>query len=143
MSILCPTTLLVSGWTAPHIRGLGAPLRPKTEPKYAQTNLIRLCPRSNSIVRDHPSLRYFSECLYHVQLPCWCPGGPYLTFGAIGPSSGPKNEPKYTLTNQIGLCPCSNSIVRGHSSLESPWECLYHVCLPCRCLGGTYHKFGA
>ena len=60
-----------------------------------------------------------------------------------GLPSGPKNEPKYTLTNQIGLCPCSNSIVRGHSSLESPRECLYHVRLPCRYLGGWYHTFGA
>ncbi len=34
-------------------------------------------------------------------------------------------------TNQIGLCPCSNSIVWGHPSLKSPMECLHHVRFPC------------
>ena len=36
------------------------------------------------LVRGHPSLKSPWECLYHVHLPCPCPGEP----------SGPKNEPK-------------------------------------------------
>ena len=76
------------------------------------------------ISRGHPSLKSPKECRCHVPLPCWCPGGLYCTFVTIGGPPGPKNEAKYAQTNQICLCPRSNSIVRGHPSLESSMECL-------------------
>ena len=75
--------------------------------------------------------------------PCRCPGGPYLHSWPQGPPAGPKIEPKYTKINQISVCPHSNSIVKGHPSLKSPKECLYHVHLPSWCLGGPYHTFVA
>ena len=142
MSISCPATLLVSRWTVPHIWGhRGLPSGPKNEPKYTLTNQIGLCPCSNSIVRGHSSLESPRECLYHDRHPCRYLGGRYHTFWAWGPPSGPKNEPKYAQTNQICLCPSSISIVRDHPSLKSPRECLYHVGLPCWCLGGPNHTF--
>ncbi len=56
-----------------------------------------------------------------------------------GPPSGQKNEPKYAQNNHNCLCPCSNSIIRGHLSLKYPKECLYHVRLPFWCPDGPYH----
>ena len=93
------------------------------------------------ISRGHPSLKSPKECRCHVPLPCWCPGGLYCTFVTIGGPPGPKNEAKYAQTNQICLCPRSNSIGRGHPNLKSPKECLCHVHLPCRRLSGPYHTF--
>ena len=144
MSISCPATLLVSRWTVPHIWGhRGLPSGPKNEPKYTLTNQIGLCPCSNSIVRGHSSLESPRECLYHDRHPCRYLGGRYHTFWAWGPPSGPKNEPKYAQTNQICLCPCSICKVRDHPSLKLARECLYYVQLPCWCLGGPHHTFGA
>ena len=58
---------------------------------------------SFKLVRGHPSLKSPRECLYHVHLPCQCPGGPYHTFVAIGATLRPKkraqirsNTPKLT-----------------------------------------------
>ena len=90
-----------------HLGPQGTPLDPKNGPKYAQTNQIYLCPCLNSIVRGHPSLKSPRECLCHVCLSSRCTGRPHHTFGAKGPASGPKNQPKYSQANQICLCPCS------------------------------------
>ena len=57
--------------------------------------------------------------------------------------SGPKTELKSAQTNQICLCPSSNSIVWGQPSLIFPRECLCHVRLPCQCPSGPYQTFGA
>ena len=139
----------MDGWTdgrmdgrtdgkSPHSTGLHPLLEPlpKNRPRYTKTNQIGLGSCSKSIERRHSYLKSSKVCLCHVRLPCWCPGGPYHTFGPIWVPSGPKNEPKYTQTNQICLCLCSNSIVWGHPSLECGMECLHHIRLPCWYLNG-------
>ena len=136
MSVSCLPSQLVFGCSVPHIRGHKSPSQAqKTTPNTPKlTTLSLLC--SDRTVRGHPGLKSPSECLYHVVLPSKCLSGPHHTFGAIRAFLRPKNEPKYAQTNQICLCPCSNSIVRDCPSLKFPRECLYHVCLPCWCRGG-------
>ena len=111
--------------------GLWGPLQPpKKSPNTPMLTGFAFVHAQNSIVKDYPGLKPPREFLYHVRLPSQCLGGPYHTFGAIGASLRPKNEPEYTQTNQICLCPCSNRIVMGHPSLKSPKECLCYVPLP-------------
>ena len=45
-----------------------------------------------SSVRGHPSLKFPRECLYLVNLPSRCLGGPYHTFVAIGATLRPKKR---------------------------------------------------
>ena len=61
---------------------IGATLGPKKPAQIRQTNKICFCSRSNSMARVQPSLKSPWECLYHVHLSYWCPGGPYHTFVA-------------------------------------------------------------
>ena len=120
MSISCPSSLLVSGWTVPHIRGhRGPPSGPKNEPKYAQTKKICLYPCSNSIVRDHLTLKSLRKCLYHVRLPCWCLGGPYHTFGTIGAPVRTKKMCKWVKTQLPSLGSNNHNFKTNHSDPKS------------------------
>ena len=47
---------------------------------------------SFKLVRGHASLKSPRECLYHVHLPCQCPGAPYHTLVAIGTTLRPKKR---------------------------------------------------
>ena len=94
-----------------HLRPLKPPSGPKNEPKQAQTYQICLCTRSNSKVRDPPSLKSPKECLYHVCHPFWCPGGPYHTIVTIRAPLRPK-KPSKICPNQADL---SLSMLKKHS----------------------------
>lgn len=41
-----------------------------------------------------------------------------------GPRLGPQNQPKYTQTHPLVLCPCPKIVARNHCCLKSPLECL-------------------
>ena len=130
MSLSCPPSLLVLGWTVPRIHDhRGSLSGPKNKPKYAQNKRIHLSPCTKRTVRGAPSLKYPREYLCHVCLLCQCPCGPYITFVTIGaPLRPPKKEFKYAQTNQIRLCPCSNSLLLCRLICLSDHHSICHSC---------------
>ena len=134
----CPPSLSVSEWTIPYIFGYrGHSRAQKISPNMPQLTRFAFVHTQTVILA---SILPGNDCIMSTFLVgIRVDHTTYLW--PQGPPSGPKNEPKYIQTNHICLSPRSNSIARGHPSLKSPRECLYHVHLPCWCLGGPYYTF--
>ena len=83
----------------------------------------------------HPSN---SKISYGKSLSCQ----PTLSMSHPSVIMGDQNKQRYAQKNRVFLCPRSKRVVSNPSILKYHMKCLWHVNLPCRCLGGHFWPWG-
>ena len=118
---------------------MGASLRALKQAEICPKEQFSFVYALKRVVCTLPIVSLHMECLFHVNLACWCQGGVYhpsVTMGAplrALKQAEIRTKEQFSFVHALKRVVCTIPIVLSHM------ECLCCVNLPFWCLGGEYH----